>query len=143
KIGTRLLQRYLWFETPDRNEPGVLAALGIRRIHKHRRPEIHIPILKKKRRRHHANDGTGQLTEAKRFADRCRVGIESPAPEPIADQHRVRAAEAAFFRSEIAAKSRRNTQNLQKTRRDKCLLHAFRKRSGKFGTVLSVVPGYP
>src|SRR5262249_5884962 len=129
-------------EAPDCNEPRRLAVLSIGRIHEYWRPEIHVPVLKKKRGGHDTDDRVRQLTEAKLFPDHGRIGIETPGPEPVADKHGVRSAETALLRSKIAAKCRQDAQDFQKLRRGKSLFEVFRKRTGKFGDVLSVVTRY-
>ena len=140
QVGARLFQRHARLQTADCAEPRRLPALRVGRIGAGR-PEVHVAIGEEERSRHDADDGAGRPADAEGFADCVAVPAETAAPQAVADEHRIRSAEALFLRSEVAPENRSNSPHLQKTRSHQRPLQFLGKLARKLRFVLCVIAG--
>jgi len=91
--------------------------------------------------RQYAYDGVRRPANAQRLAHRVWIAPKAPAPQAVADQHRIRSTEPLLERTEIAPQGRSDAQHLQKTRRNQRHLELLGKFAGEFRNVLKVVAG--
>jgi hypothetical protein len=108
-VANRGVERQARFQPADRLEMLTAAAgEGLRSVVANQRPHFGTPVKtfrdeRLERRRHHAGDRERLIVHRDDPADCRRIGIESPPPQTVAQDHHPPAVRRVFVRSEVAA----------------------------------------